>query len=577
MAERRRRPEQKEWWEKGGPVKKAILYFTGTVFFYKAFKFIMEMFSSERQRGRRAPYRGKTDTGSIVKKVLVVVGIVAVGGFLFFQLSTMVYENFFYEMDEVSPGEFVSRGVSSAANATRTAANNLKVGIMTPFWKSQCQRQILPQNPENADLKIRNCVREKQGLPPINDSEEEKEQEWELRSASSYLSAELNTELIEADYMKDVCGSRCGRVETVIRNRGDKPLRIEDIGLSMRGPLMEGNYPIMVYSEKASEQGKKYMLKSFIDGVGRLQDWTNIAGLDEDDLTVLGGETKTVTFLVNLSRHTTFSRNEVVDQLEDYRETVEENTGEDIDINEYCQERGGVYDEEQVLVRDSTAFFEEGRGSENFPEFGNQVCSDHVIDSVENSMDTILGSEQVEPVVNLNYSGTTESVLNLQVWNRDEWGNMAPEEREEFRIENCRTIGTGDTLKQTSEMNPGDVVAFLMYTDCEVLYSEEESGDRMILDIQAKGDSSHIESFRIDSVEDLSGNNQVCDSPIDEDYPADIYSNSRWFRYEEGEWTSPTTACYVDLPETLTSSSLNLGISADFSVSAKTSSAIRLD
>ena len=187
-----------------GLFKTAVYFISGASIFLKVFSFISHMvsdilgslknlltgmFGSDSSREDRQ-YRGrgvreKTDAWSIIKKVLIGIGIVLVSGFLFLQMFTMVRENIFSEMGDVSPGELVSKGVSRAVNATKQGANSIKIGIMTPFWKSQCQRQILTQNPENADLKIRNCVRQKQGLPPINDSEEQKEQEWELRSASS--------------------------------------------------------------------------------------------------------------------------------------------------------------------------------------------------------------------------------------------------------------------------------------------------------------------------------------------------------------------------------------------------------
>ena len=578
---RRYRREEKERMTNKDVAKQLLFYFTGAFIFVKIFKVLASFFSRKKRDVAREVER-RSLLGTIwyfLKRVLAI-------GLLLLAVSLIVVQayNFVYQPLQTgdngieSPGDLVTETASATSSAVRSGVDNIRVSVMTPFWRQECQRRYIQQNPENMDELVENCVRQKQGLPP---EEGEEDEEWSLRGASNYLDVGVRTEVSDADYLEQRCGERCGIVETTFENPGSREVTIEDLHLTVSGGRSSSNYPINFYPSEESgvsseEAGMVSKLDYFIrDGQPVTGSLSSISS-DGDDLhlDLLPGERKNINYLVNLTRFRGFSIGEVEKELEQSAEYLEEEVSEDENVSEIadlCEE--GLYDGERVRLGSEDEFIKDSRGY-SFEQFSGQVCLSHVEDSVLSNADWLMGSEDVTPTVSANYSSSTESVLNLRVWNSDVWASKSTDEAESTMNDECRPIGSGDSLKQTSDLQHDDAVAILLYTDCRALSQEDEEVES-ILDFQVQADESVVEGFELQNVEGSEdAETDVCSSLIEND-PLQVLSSS-WFTRENDDWNTPTTACYLDLPATSNEATLNLGIDAEYTAEVEESGEFQL-
>ncbi len=550
---------------------KRVLLVLYAISFLWLIKLILEKiigFFSVKKNEVQTEYRRRSTSGRIflVIKIIVTLVLVVIASSLVFTRGYALVQTITDR--DVSPREMVSDATSATVNATQEGIEQVRLSIMTPLWRQECQRRYLQENPEDMDRMIENCVRQKQGLPPLEDEEED---DWHLRGASNYLDVDVRTEPTDAEYLKESCGERCGIITTTLENSGDRDIQLKDVELYVTGDRIDGEYPLI------TEEGKIYRLDRFIrDEDPITQDTAHIDDLDEDQKLLRSYERYTMDFLINMTRHRTFVRDEVEEDLEGYREQVNERRGENT-TEEYCSEQDDeVYRGENVFFDGEEVVIEENEGYDSFPEFEEQVCNEHVVEAVEQNADWLMGSETITPNVEVNYSSETESVLNLNIWNTDVWGSMSPDDRDSTMRDNCRTIGGGDSLKQTSDLNHDDAVAFLLYSDCRSLAPDDEEV-QTILDIQVQADDSVIDSFGIDSVEGfIEDERGICDELINDIDPTETFEGG-WYLKKDGNWDAPTTACYIALPETTSQSTLNLGIYAEYTATVSGSGTINLN
>ncbi len=557
--------------EVGKDLLKRVLLVLYAISFLWVIKLILDKiigFFSVKKDEVQTEYRRRSTSGRIflVIKIVITVVLVVIASSMIFTRGYALVQTI---IDAgVSPADIASNAYSTTVNATQEGIEQVRLSIMTPLWRQECQRRYLQENPEDMDRMIENCVRQKQGLPPL---EEEQKDDWHLRGASNYLDVDVRTEPTDAEYLKESCGERCGIITTTLENSGDRDIQLKDVELYVTGNRIDGEYPLI------TEEGKTYRLDRFIrDEDPITQDTAHIDDLDEDQKLLRPYERYTMDFLINMTRHRTFVRDEVEEDLEGYREQVNERRGENT-TEEYCSEQDDeVYGGENVFFDGEEVVIEENEGYDSFPEFEGQVCKEHVVDAVEQKADWLMGSESITPNVEVNYSSKTESVLNLNIWNTDVWGSMSPDERDSTMRDNCRTIGGGDSLKQTSDLNHDDAVAFLLYSNCRALAPDDEE-IQTILDIQVQADDSIIDSFGIDSVEGfIDDESGICDELINEIDPTETFEGG-WYLKKDENWDTPTTACYIALPETSSQSTLNLGIQAEYTATVSGSGRIDLN
>ncbi len=549
---------------------KTILYFiTGFFLIHKLFSWLSP---TSANPGEPEPVGFFDKIFYVIKKLLFIGALVLL---IAFAVSS-AYDIYFNILGDgvaptISPVDVVSGAAVQAVNVTQEVAEDTRHTIMEPFWRQECQRRYIQQNPEDMDRKVENCVRQKKGLPPLEDEEDE---EWNLRGASNYLDVDVRTEINDGDYLEDNCGDPCGIIETNVENVGDRDIHLEDAELYVEGDRMDGKYPLIFSGQDG--KSKEYTLNQFIPFQETIVDGDFVT---IDDLETENGRTHlrpnedyTMNFLVNLTRHMTFSKEDVQEELEGYREQVNERMDPDNEtVEEYCEKQNyTIYEGQEVYYEGEELVMDDREGFDSFENYSGQVCQEHVEEAVEGNSDWLMGSETIQPNVDINYTSETESVLNLNVWNTEEWGEMGSDEQDSVTDNHCRTIGRGDSLKQTSDLTHDDVVAFLLYTDCRALSPEDETRE-VILDVQVQADDTIIEEFGFTGENEVNGFTEnggagdgICSETIEgSGYPEETFEGG-WFTREDGAWDSPSTACFIELPATQTEATLNLGIEAEY-------------
>lgn len=263
----------------------------------------------------------------------------------------------------VEAAETIWSGINAVGTSLRKGAQSSQEAV----YRLECRREaVSSQNIryEKTNAYVESCACKKAGgtdCPSWKDAESETP--TEEVNAENYLDIDIKAPVGDVLHLREICGSRCGRVEVTLENNGGKPIRIKDLYLELkRGGK---RLPIVFNRDGRGQSTATYRISSYTD-LKSPKRWRSID--NKEVVLSQSGEEESFTFLMNLT-----PRKGCVDDPDS-----DEEVG-DCDVNMFA----GLSATPEVTVEygsiTSTGFNLEVRnnqemGSEDRDEFRSEYC-----------------------------------------------------------------------------------------------------------------------------------------------------------------------------------------------------------
>ncbi|MDY6777417.1 MAG: hypothetical protein SVU32_02020, partial [Candidatus Nanohaloarchaea archaeon] len=514
-----------------------------------------------------------------------------------------------YDID--GPGEATIRAVTYTTSTIGQGVSAAQTGVTWYIASIQCNMKAAQTGQPGNERFITNCKRRALGKPPINQSTGPKA----TFNVQNSLSVELRSEVkTDAAYLEPVCGSQCGIAEVALTNEGEKRIKVTRLSLFVESEGDAGGLaPFIVNSSKLSDPlGKTYLLHHFVRGTDELGDWTSAS---QSPIRLEPGQQQVVTFLVNLSQYSTFTRSCWVNDVREgisSREAGEFNAsacsngtyqggklyakGVDPDSNSLNYEQISASE-----APDDTSMRWLLRQKNTFPDYSCDpsnktgcICKTAAQEVARECTEPRFKQYSYEYGVAVNYVSNTSSTMNLAVTNQNYWANLhkayegissTSEAQKQFKEERCTEINENtDIVKQVSSPYPlTSAVSLLMYSDCEIHYNPDNSRPAR-LSVKVFGDESSVSLFSIKQMYDNQGSRleprEVCGevSTIDTGagkiaYPWQMDESLTWYLPQQKKDANPETEhvmqpretiCSVDIPAIVNMDTLTLSMGAKY-------------